>query len=115
MSLRMVEAVVACGFSILLFASLIVPFLLSCQSSGYEVYILEATYKDPAVSLCHLTVTSLVYHHFKLSFIYCMLLSFNVWFYYVQCKNFQFIFLPVKFPVEIGIDLLGGILHVKFV
>lgn len=56
MSLRMVEAVVACGFSILLFASLIVPFLLSCQSSGYEVYILEATYKDPAVSLRYLTL-----------------------------------------------------------
>lgn len=26
-------------------------FLFSCQRSGYEVYILEATYKDPAVSL----------------------------------------------------------------
>uniref|UniRef100_A0A7N2RBV4 Uncharacterized protein n=1 Tax=Quercus lobata TaxID=97700 RepID=A0A7N2RBV4_QUELO len=48
MSLRMVEAVVACGVIILLFASLIAPFLLYCQSSGYEVYILEATYKDPA-------------------------------------------------------------------
>jgi YLP motif-containing protein 1 len=34
-------------FHYLMFASLIAPFLLSCQSSGYEVYILEATYKDP--------------------------------------------------------------------
>jgi hypothetical protein len=41
-------------FHYLMFASLIAPFLLSCQSSGYEVYILEATYKDPVVSM-HVT------------------------------------------------------------
>lgn len=27
------------------------PFFFSCQSSGYEVYILEAPYKDPVVGL----------------------------------------------------------------
>ena len=115
MSLRMVEAVVACGFIILLFASLITPFLLSCQSSGYEVYILEAAYKDPAVSLCYLTVASLVYHCFKLSFIHCILLSFNVWFYYVQCKNFSSYSCQSNFLLKLVYILLGGILHVKFV
>lgn len=47
-SIMLINHIVMCSLSVF---SLLIFFPSSCQSSGYEVYILEAPYKDPAVSI----------------------------------------------------------------
>lgn len=48
--MMVVDHIVTCSLSVFIFTHCC---FFSCQSSGYEVYILEAPYKDPAVSIIY--------------------------------------------------------------